>query len=235
MNVHMNIQTNKNSPVGDSKAIITNQSGIHEKLDAVVQRHLTHPFQKPYQVHTQKATSEIVDGEECVHRMNFADGTHLETDVILFSAGIRPYDNLAREFDLSVGERGGIVVDNNCLTSDENIYAIGECALWNNFIFGLVAPGYTMAKVVADNILGGQQQFTGADMSTKLKLLGCDVGSIGVSARISVSARRNRVWHNTRCSKRRFNCVGVPRQIKRHIAKIGELNYRYFSRGGIVG
>ncbi|AOW76623.1 nitrite reductase large subunit [Colwellia sp. PAMC 20917] len=131
------------------------------------------------QVHTQKATNEIIDGEECVHRMNFADGTHLETDVILFSAGIRPYDNLAREFDLAVGERGGIVVDNNCKTSNENIYAIGECALWNNFIFGLVAPGYTMAKVAADNIIGGEQQFTGADMSTKLKLMGMDVGSIG--------------------------------------------------------
>ena len=131
------------------------------------------------QVHTQKATNEIVGGEECVHRMNFADGSHLETDVILFSAGIRPYDNLAREFDLAVGERGGIVVDNNCKTSDENIYAIGECALWNNFIFGLVAPGYTMAKVTADNIIGGEQQFTGADMSTKLKLMGMDVGSIG--------------------------------------------------------
>ncbi|MFB1000608.1 MAG: FAD-dependent oxidoreductase, partial [Colwellia sp.] len=131
------------------------------------------------QVHTQKATNEIVDGEECVHRMNFADGSHLETDVILFSAGIRPYDNLAREFDLAVGERGGIVVDNNCKTSDDSIYAIGECALWNNFIFGLVAPGYTMAKVTADNIIGGEQQFTGADMSTKLKLMGMDVGSIG--------------------------------------------------------
>jgi len=131
------------------------------------------------QVHTQKATSEIVNGEECVHRMNFADGTHLETDVILFSAGIRPYDNLAREFDLEIGERGGIVINNQCLTSDENIYAIGECALWNNFIYGLVAPGYTMAKVTADHIIGGDQEFTGADMSTKLKLMGMDVGSIG--------------------------------------------------------
>ena len=131
------------------------------------------------QVHTSKATQEIVDGEQCNHRMNFADGTHLETDLILFSAGIRPYDNLAREFDLEIGERGGIVIDNSCKTSDENIYAIGECALWNNFIFGLVAPGYTMAKVVADNIVGGSDEFTGADMSTKLKLMGMDVGSIG--------------------------------------------------------
>ena len=130
-------------------------------------------------VHTEKATKIITDGQECNHRMEFADGSHLETDLILFSAGIRPYDNLAREFDLALGERGGIVVDNHCRTSDENIYAIGECALWNNFIFGLVAPGYKMAKVAAGHLNGENEQFTGADMSTKLKLMGVDVGSIG--------------------------------------------------------
>jgi nitrite reductase (NADH) large subunit len=131
------------------------------------------------QVHNEKATNVIVDGEGCVHRMEFADGSYLETDVILFSAGIRPYDNLAREFDLTIGERGGIVIDNQCVTSDKNIYAIGECALWNNFIFGLVAPGYHMAKVAADHIKGIANEFTGADMSTKLKLMGVEVGSIG--------------------------------------------------------
>src|SRR5690606_25513610 len=56
---------------------------------------------------------------------------------------------------------------------------IGECALWNNFIFGLVAPGYTMARVAASHIIGEESAFTGADMSTKLKLMGVDVGSIG--------------------------------------------------------
>jgi nitrite reductase (NADH) large subunit len=130
-------------------------------------------------VHTEKATKIIVDGQTSVHRMEFADGSYLETDLILFSAGIRPYDNLAREFDLTIGERGGIVVDNSCKTSDENIYAIGECALWNNFIYGLVAPGYNMAKAAASDIAGGDLQFTGADMSTKLKLMGVEVGSIG--------------------------------------------------------
>ncbi|MDT0602192.1 nitrite reductase large subunit NirB [Thalassotalea castellviae] len=130
-------------------------------------------------VHTEKATKQIVDGESAVHRMEFADGSHLETDLILFSAGIRPYDNLAREFDIEIGERGGIVVNNQCQTSDQDIYAIGECALWNNFIFGLVAPGYTMAKVAASHIQGGEESFTGADMSTKLKLMGVEVGSIG--------------------------------------------------------
>ena len=127
------------------------------------------------QVHTQKATQEIIAGENRRYRMCFADGEHLETDMILFSAGIRPQDALAREFGLELGERGGIVVNNQCLTSDPDIYAIGECALWNNFIFGLVAPGYTMARVAASHIAGGDLAFEGADMSTKLKLMGVDV------------------------------------------------------------
>ncbi len=130
-------------------------------------------------VHTEKATSEIVAGETCRYRMNFADGSHLETDMILFSAGIRPQDELARQFDLEIGERGGIVVNDNCQTNVDNVYAIGECALWEGRIYGLVAPGYTMAKVAVSHITGGEDQFKGADMSTKLKLLGVDVASIG--------------------------------------------------------
>ncbi|MBQ0711976.1 MAG: FAD-dependent oxidoreductase, partial [Porticoccus sp.] len=88
-------------------------------------------------VHTEKNTQEIIAGETCRYRMNFADGSFLETDMVLFSAGIRPQDELAREFDLEMGERGGIVINNQCQTSDENIYAIGECALWDGRIFGL--------------------------------------------------------------------------------------------------
>jgi len=130
-------------------------------------------------VHTQKATNEIVAGTEARYRMNFADGSHLETDMILFSAGIRPQDELARKCGLGVGERGGIVIDNQCQTTVKDVYAIGECALWNNRIYGLVAPGYQMAKVAVAAITGGSEQFTGADMSTKLKLLGVDVASIG--------------------------------------------------------
>jgi len=131
-------------------------------------------------VHTSKATTEIVDGENALHRMNFADGEHLETDLILFSAGIRPQDALARACGLTLGERGGVVVDNYCVTSDPNVYAIGEVALWNGRIYGLVAPGYQMAQVAAKHLCADtSEQFLGADMSTKLKLLGVDVASIG--------------------------------------------------------
>ena len=131
------------------------------------------------QVHTSKATELIDDGEQHLHRMNFADGETLEADLILFSAGIRPQDELARQSGLQIGERGGIVVNSQCQTSDENIFAIGECALWNGRIFGLVAPGYSMAKVAAAQLSGADESFLGADMSTRLKLLGVDVGSIG--------------------------------------------------------
>ncbi len=130
-------------------------------------------------IHTSKNTQEIVAGETARYRMNFADGEYLETDMILFSAGIRPQDELARKFDLEIGERGGIVINNFCQTSVDNIYAVGECALWDGKIYGLVAPGYSMAKVAVSHITGGEEAFTGADMSTKLKLLGVDVASVG--------------------------------------------------------
>ncbi|GIU07891.1 MULTISPECIES: nitrite reductase large subunit NirB [unclassified Shewanella] len=143
-------------------------------------------------VHVSKATTEIVDGETAKHRMNFSDGSYLEADMLVFSAGIRPQDELARSANINIGERGGIVIDNSCQTSVNGIYAIGECALWQQKIFGLVAPGYQMAKVVTSVLLEDIQvtqaqlaqspkQFTGADMSTKLKLLGVDVAAIGES------------------------------------------------------
>jgi nitrite reductase (NADH) large subunit len=141
-------------------------------------------------VHTGKNTVDIVDGTTCKHKMKFADGSELETDLILFSAGIRPRDELAKQAGIAIGERGGIVIDNNCQTSDPDIYAIGECALWNGKLFGLVAPGYQMAQIVADRLLGKVDTlFAGADMSTKLKLLGVDVASLGDAHASSPGAR----------------------------------------------
>ncbi|RRS03695.1 nitrite reductase large subunit [Aquabacterium soli] len=131
-------------------------------------------------VHTSRNTTEIVDGATARHRMVFADGSYLETDMIVFSAGIRPRDELARQCLLAVGPRGGIAIDSECRTSDHDVYAIGECASWNEQTFGLVAPGYDMARVVAKQIAGhAEAAFVGADMSTKLKLMGVDVASIG--------------------------------------------------------
>jgi nitrite reductase (NADH) large subunit len=131
-------------------------------------------------VHVSKDTKEIVPGKERRSSLVFTDGTSLETDVIVFSAGIRPRDELARASGLAVGERGGIRINSQCQTTNPDIYAIGECALWQGRIFGLVAPGYQMAEVAARHLAGETHvQFLGADMSTKLKLMGVDVASIG--------------------------------------------------------
>ncbi|MGB6309394.1 MAG: nitrite reductase large subunit NirB [Steroidobacteraceae bacterium] len=131
-------------------------------------------------VHTGKSTVEIAPGKTRLHALKFADGGELEADVVVFSAGIRPRDELARACGLAVAERGGIVIDEACRSSDPDIYAVGECASWRGKIFGLVAPGYQMAQTAAAQLAGKTGPlFTGADMSTKLKLLGVDVASLG--------------------------------------------------------
>ncbi|MEG4319473.1 MULTISPECIES: nitrite reductase large subunit NirB [unclassified Microcoleus] len=148
-------------------------------------------------VHTSKSTTEIVSEDGKVTKMLFADGSELATDMIVFSAGIRPRDEIARDCGIAVGERGGITINDSCQTSDPDIYAIGECALYHNRIYGLVAPGYTMAGVAADILSSAADDsqnaststFTGADMSTKLKLLGVDVASFGDAFAHSADAK----------------------------------------------
>ena len=129
-------------------------------------------------IHTNKNTTAIL-GEDCIRGIQFSDGTEIDVDVLVISAGIKPRDELAKEYGLDVGVRGGIVVNEKLQTSDASIFAIGECALYNGIIYGLVAPGYEMADVLVSNITGGNKSFTGYDMSTKLKLIGVDVASFG--------------------------------------------------------
>lgn len=132
-------------------------------------------------VHTGVGTQQVTAGEDgSVNGMSLSDGSSLATDLVVFSAGVRPRDQLARDCGLAVGERGGVVVDEECRTSDPAVFAIGECALaQDGRVYGLVAPGYEMAQTVAGVIAGEEASFTGADMSTKLKLLGVDVASFG--------------------------------------------------------
>ncbi|MCB5164830.1 nitrite reductase large subunit NirB [Streptomyces bambusae] len=133
-------------------------------------------------VHTGTGTQEVVTGADgSVSGMLLSDGSTVDTELVVFSAGVRPRDQLARDAGLEVGERGGIAVDERCRTSDPHVYAIGECALASDGrVYGLVAPGYEMAQTAAADLAGGPDRtFTGADLSTKLKLLGVDVASFG--------------------------------------------------------
>jgi len=127
-----------------------------------------------------KSTNQLL-GDDSITGMDFGNDDKIDVDMLVVSAGIRPRDELAKECGLSVGARGGVVVHHNMQTSDPSIYAIGEVALFNNMIYGLVAPGYDMANVAASQILGMTDVVMNddIDMSTKLKLIGVDVASFG--------------------------------------------------------
>lgn len=152
---------------------------LHQKIEAM-----------GVYVHTGKTTLGITpNGTSAKNRLSFSDGENLDVDFVVFSAGIRPQDKLARESGLAVGANGGFMIDDFCRTSDPDIYAIGECASWQDQCFGLVAPGYRMAQVAADHLLGQPASFEGADMSARLKLLGVEVGSIGDAQGRTVGSR----------------------------------------------
>lgn len=132
-------------------------------------------------VRTSTATAKLVATRAGhVAKMQLAEGEPLPADVVVFATGVRPRDELARDAGLGVGERGGVVVGDDCRSvDDDNIWAVGEVACIGGRCLGLVAPGYAMAEIVADRLLGGEATFPGADLSTKLKLLGVDVASFG--------------------------------------------------------
>ncbi len=131
-------------------------------------------------IHLSKATNQIL-GDDHITGMEFGEDDKLDVDMLIISAGIRPRDELAKTCDLEMGTRGGIVVNNKMQTTDPDIFAIGEVALYNQMIYGLVAPGYDMAGIAVDQIMGEEESLMPAeiDMSTKLKLIGVDVASFG--------------------------------------------------------
>jgi nitrite reductase (NADH) large subunit len=130
-------------------------------------------------VHTGAATQQVLEAPAGGVAGLEVAGERIDVQLVVFSAGIRPRDALARDCGLAVAERGGVLVDERCRTEDPHVFAVGECAAPGGTMYGLVAPGYAMAEVVVDTLLEGEGTFTGADMSTKLKLLGVDVASFG--------------------------------------------------------
>src|SRR5690606_10607065 len=131
-------------------------------------------------IHLNKCTKQI-NGNGKLTSLSFTDGSELAVDMLIISAGIRPRDELARGCGLKIATNGGVEVNGFLQTNDENIYAIGEVAAYQNMIYGLVAPGYEMATQVVNHITGSPvKPFDGYDMSTKLKLIGTEVGSFGV-------------------------------------------------------
>jgi nitrite reductase (NADH) large subunit len=125
----------------------------------------------------QAHSEEIVGEDGKVTALRLKDGTELPCDLLVMAVGIRPNVALAQDTGLAVGK--GIHVDDQMITSDENILAVGECVEHNGAIFGLVAPLYDQAKVVAKTLLGEADAFVQKELSTKLKVTGCDLFSAG--------------------------------------------------------
>lgn len=125
-----------------------------------------------------------VDDDNAVQGVVFEDGERMDCKCLMFGIGIKARDELARKAGIKCADRGGgIVVNPSLMTSQEGIYAIGECASWENQTFGLIAPGIEMAEVLAFNLTQAKvhaiRKFKRPDLSTKLKLLGVEVASFG--------------------------------------------------------
>ena len=134
-----------------------------------------------FDVRTGTAATAVRHAAGAVTALAFGDdpADDLPCELVVFASGVRPRDQLARSAGLAIGERGGVVVDDRCATSAPGLYAVGEVAAHRSRVYGLVGPGLQMADVVAANLAGGDASFTGADTSTRLKLLGIDVASVG--------------------------------------------------------
>jgi nitrite reductase (NADH) large subunit len=130
--------------------------------------------------HCGKVTTEILENEGSrVRGVKFKDGTELACDMVVISAGIRPNGELAKEAGLAVEK--AIVVDDQMMTSDPDVYAVGECAQHRGKLYGLVAPIWEQCNVLADHITGTNREaaYTGSFVATKLKVMGVNVASMG--------------------------------------------------------
>ncbi|KAA5539697.1 NAD(P)/FAD-dependent oxidoreductase [Roseiconus nitratireducens] len=130
-------------------------------------------------IHLVRRTQSIRHRDGGGLTIDFFNAEPLDVDLLIIAAGVRPNDELAESAGLEIGPRRGIAVDECLQTTDPNIYAIGECASFRDHVYGLAAPCYRMADVLAQRLCGQASTFTGADESAELKLLGVQVASLG--------------------------------------------------------
>lgn len=131
---------------------------------------------KGVKVICQASTAAIL-GDRHVEGVMLEDNTGLEADLVVMAVGIRPETRLANDAGLEVAR--GIEVNAQMQTSDPDILAVGECIEFDGHLFGLVAPLYDQAKVVAKTLMDEPDAFVAKELSTKLKVTGCDLFSAG--------------------------------------------------------
>ena len=128
-------------------------------------------------VRCEADTKEIIEKNGKVAGVRLANGTEIEATMVCMAVGIRPSLDLARQSGLECNR--GVVVGDDMRTSDKDVFALGECVEHRKNCYGLVAPLYDMASVIADNLLGGSSEYHGSVMATKLKVTGIDLYSAG--------------------------------------------------------
>ncbi|NSY24079.1 nitrite reductase large subunit NirB [Agrobacterium vitis] len=124
-----------------------------------------------------KANTKAILGTDKVEGIELEDGRVIAGDMVVMAVGIRPASQLAKDAGLAVNR--GIVVDDGMQTSDASIFALGECAEHRGMCYGLVAPLYESARVLADRLTGGQAEYHGSVVNTKLKVTGINLFSAG--------------------------------------------------------
>ena len=124
-----------------------------------------------------EASTREITGNGRVEQVNLADGTQLPCDIVVMAVGIRPSVKLAQDSGIACGR--AIKVDAQMRTETPDVYAVGECVEYNGALFGLVAPLYDQAKVLAKTLLDEDDTFQMRELSTKLKVTGCDLFSAG--------------------------------------------------------
>jgi nitrite reductase (NADH) large subunit len=140
--------------------------------------------------HLGRRVSSIAPGTVARMAVRLSAGEELPAGLVVFAVGVRARDELARDAGLACDLFGGVAVDSGLSTTDARIFAIGECARWSGMSYGVVAPGYGMADVVVDRLLGRPSRFDGVEPAIRLELEAVEVSAIGESA---VDGRDERV------------------------------------------
>lgn len=121
-----------------------------------------------------------VTGGRRVTGVRLADGRHVDADLVVLACGIRPEVDLARACGLAVDK--AVLVDDQLRTDDPDVFALGECAQHRGSVYGLVAPAWEQAAVLAQVLTGGTASYSGSRLITRLKAMGLDVAAMGETA-----------------------------------------------------
>ena len=183
-NTNENMQIDLKEPKNINISIVEKSSHLIPTIDADMASFVHKALIKnSVKVFLNQGVESIIDGDELFIKL---ENLSIKADMVILCIGIRPESTLAKEAGLAVNEKGYIIVDEKMLTSDENIYALGDAALIENAITGrkaplaLAGPANRQARIVANNIMGMESKYEGFIGSSILKIFDYTLGMTGL-------------------------------------------------------